>query len=89
MENQRAIKRNITIYPQDLVALRIVAKDMGLSSVSGAIRFVLRDWQRQQRQQRRLRILEAYRQGHITDAEKDEALLSLGKELAPSLSPFP
>ena len=78
MKDQRAIKRNITIYPQDLVALRIVAKDMGLSSVSGAIRFVLRDWQRQQRQQRRLRILEAYRQGHITDAEKDEMLLSFG-----------
>jgi len=40
----------MTMDPSDLAALQQVAKDEGLSSVSAALRFVLRRYVRQQEQ---------------------------------------
>lgn len=46
----RMIARNMTMAPNDLAALQQVAKVEGLSSVSAALRFVLRRYVRQQAQ---------------------------------------
>ncbi|MDY6877337.1 MAG: ribbon-helix-helix protein, CopG family [Chloroflexota bacterium] len=48
MNGDRMVARNMTMSPSDLAALQQVAKDEGLSSVSAAMRFVLRRYLRQQ-----------------------------------------
>ena len=43
---ERAKRKTVTLFPDDIVALNQIAKDFGLDSFSAAVRFVLRDWMR-------------------------------------------
>ena len=45
-DRKYAIRRSVTLYPDDVAALWQIGKDNGLSGISAAIRFVLADWKR-------------------------------------------
>ena len=43
---ERAVGRNVSLYPREWTMFRQIAEDHGLSSMSAAVRFVLHDWAR-------------------------------------------
>jgi len=51
MAEGRSIPKNISFYEKDLATLHQVGKDMGLTSLSAAIRYVIHDWKKMQSQQ--------------------------------------
>jgi hypothetical protein len=45
MPSETAVNQNVSFYPTDLAIVEAVEKRNG-SGISGAIRFIIRDWQR-------------------------------------------
>lgn len=45
-ERDRAAGVNLSLYPEDVALLHQVGRDFGLNSLSGAARFIIRDWVR-------------------------------------------
>ena len=81
LERGSIVGRTVSMYPQEWAIVHQVAKDMGLNRSAG-IRWIIREFLRlkaeEQARQQRIRILEAYRNGYITETERDAALHSLG-----------
>lgn len=45
MPEETAVNQNVSFYPTDLAIIEAVQKRNG-SGLSGAVRFIIRDWQR-------------------------------------------
>jgi hypothetical protein len=45
---ERVVRKNISLYPRDLVILHRVSQNMGLSSLSATIRYIIHDWSKKQ-----------------------------------------
>lgn len=45
MSEETAVNQNVSFYPTDLAIIEAVQKRNG-SGISGALRFIIRDWQR-------------------------------------------
>lgn len=53
MGKRRMVRKTITMEVEDLAVVRQVAKDCGHGSISGGLRYIVRDWKRMQQEERR------------------------------------
>jgi len=53
MTDEQVVPRNVSLYPNDWAVVNQVAKDTGQRSYSGALRFIITDWQRRIERERK------------------------------------
>lgn len=53
MSTRRMIRKTVTMQRRDLDVVRQVAKWCGHDSISGGLRYIVRDWKRMQKEERR------------------------------------